>query len=136
MIYLLDTDILSNLLKPAPPTALIVRLAAVPAAEQATSSITVGELIYGAACRGPQAAVLLARIEVLLLPNLPVLPFDDAAARRYGTLRAELEAAGTPLAEPDLRIASIALTHDLTLVTGNLRHFGRISGLAVENWLV
>ncbi|MDP9373953.1 MAG: type II toxin-antitoxin system VapC family toxin, partial [Chloroflexota bacterium] len=55
---------------------------------------------------------------------------------RYGTLRAELEAAGTPLAEPDLRIASIALTHDLTLVTGNLRHFGRISGLAVENWLV
>ncbi len=115
---------------------MIARLAAVPAAEQATSSITVGELIYGAARRGPQAAVLLARIEGLLLPNLPVLPFDDTAARRYGTLRAELEAAGTPLAEPDLRIASIALTHNLTLVTDNLRHFGRISRLAVESWLV
>jgi tRNA(fMet)-specific endonuclease VapC len=64
-----------------------------------------------------------------------VLPFDRPAAETYGRLRAELERAGTPLSEPDLRIASIALTHDLTVVTGNVRHFARVSGLRVENWL-
>lgn len=40
-----------------------------------------------------------------------------------------------PVAEPDLRIASIALAHDLTLVTGNARHFSRVPGLNVENWM-
>jgi len=64
-----------------------------------------------------------------------VLPFDAAAGRVYGELRADLERAGTPLAEPDLRIAAIALCHDLTMVTGNDRHFARVSGLRVENWL-
>ena len=64
-----------------------------------------------------------------------VLPFDLAAGQTYGGLRAELERAGTPLAEPDLRIASIALTHNLTVVTGNVRHFSRVPGLKVENWI-
>lgn len=64
-----------------------------------------------------------------------MLPFDEAAAETYGSLRARLEAEGTPLAEPDTRIASIALAHRLTLVTGNVRHFDRVPGLGVENWL-
>ena len=50
-------------------------------------------------------------------------------------LPTDLERAGTRLAEPDLRIAAIALTHDFTVVTGNVRHFGRVSGLRVENWI-
>ncbi|HSR22290.1 MAG TPA: hypothetical protein VLW53_01985 [Candidatus Eisenbacteria bacterium] len=50
-------------------------------------------------------------------------------------MRADLERSGRPLAEPDLRIAAIALAHDLTLVTGNGRHFSRIPGLRVESWL-
>ena len=53
----------------------------------------------------------------------------------YGRLRAELERNGRPLAEPDLRIAAIALARELTLVSGNARHFGRVPGLRVENWL-
>ena len=61
--------------------------------------------------------------------------FERRAAETYGRLRADLERVGTPLAEPDLRIASIALTHDLTVVTGNVRHFSRAPGLRVENWL-
>lgn len=64
-----------------------------------------------------------------------VLPFDAAAAETYGSLRAGLEASGRRLAEPDLRIASIALARDAVLVTGNERHFRRVNGLAVENWL-
>jgi tRNA(fMet)-specific endonuclease VapC len=66
---------------------------------------------------------------------IDVIPFDAAAAERYGALRAQLEAAGQRLAEADLRIAAIALAHDLTLVTGNVRHFARVPELRVENWL-
>lgn len=136
MTYLLDTDILSNLLKRSPSIALIAKLAMVPARQQYTSSITLGELVYGATRAGAWSAMLLAQIEQRLLPELPILPFDDLAARRYGLLRADLERQGMPLAEADLRIAAIALTHSLTLVTGNVRHFGRVPELTVENWLV
>jgi tRNA(fMet)-specific endonuclease VapC len=133
--YLLDTDILSNLLKRSPSTMLIARLAAVPPEEQCTSSITVGELVYGASRRRDGDQTLRERIEQVLLANLTVLPFDAGAARRYGVLRATLEQQGTPLAEADLRIAAIALRENLTLVTGNVRHFQRVPELAVENWL-
>lgn len=136
MTYLLDTDILSNLLKRSPSIALIAKLAMVPARQQYTSSIALGELVYGATRAGARSAMLLAQIEQRLLPELPILPFDDLAARRYGLLRADLERQGMPLAEADLRIAAIALTHSLTLVTGNVRHFGRVPELTVENWLV
>jgi len=102
-MYLLDTDILSNLLKRAPSTGLIAKLAAVPPEQQFTSSITLGELVYGAHRLQARAGLLLERLDSTLLPNLPVLPFDAAAARRYGAVRAELEHRGTPLGDADLR---------------------------------
>jgi predicted nucleic acid-binding protein len=134
-MYLLDTDILSNLLKPAPSTRLIVRLASVPPEQQFTSSITLGELVYGAYRHRTRTGVLLEQIDRTLLPNLTILPFNDDAARHYGELRAELERRGTPLDDADLRIAAIALSRNLIVVTGNVRHFQRVPGLAVENWL-
>ncbi|MCY3912228.1 MAG: PIN domain-containing protein [Chloroflexi bacterium] len=134
-MYLLDTDVLSNLLKRAPSLALITKLAAVPAEWQFTSTITLGELLYGARRRGPLADHLLAQIESRLLPELPVVPFDAAAARRYGEIRSELEQRGTPVGDADLRIAAIALARGLTVVTGNERHFRRVPDLSVENWL-
>jgi len=134
-MFLLDTDILSNLLKRAPSMTLIARLAAVPAESQFTSSITLGELLYGARRRGPLADQLLTRTETRLLPELPVLPFDASAARRYGAIRCELEQRGTPVGDADLRIAAIALARGLTVVTGNERHFRRVPDLSVENWL-
>lgn len=135
MSYLLDTDILSSLLKRVPSPRLIAKLAMVPAQQQHTSSITLGEMVYGAARAEARSAVLLARIEQRLLPNLTILSFDEPAARRYGGLRADLERRGMPLGEADLRIAAIALVHGLTLVTGNVRHFERVPELTVENWL-
>jgi tRNA(fMet)-specific endonuclease VapC len=64
-----------------------------------------------------------------------VLPFDLIAARTFGALKATLERRGTPLAEPDLRIASIVLSRDLILVTRNVRYFQRVPELSVENWI-
>jgi predicted nucleic acid-binding protein len=81
-VYCFDTDVISATMRRDPPLHLVRRLAVVPVAEQFTTSITLGELVYGAAS-----------------------------------------------------IAAIALARDLTLVTGNVRHFQRVPGLRVENWL-
>ena len=136
MTYLFDTDILSHSLRRAPSPTLVAKTAAVPPAQRITSSITVGELLYGAHRIAQRQPNLLQRIETLLLTHVTILPVDEAAARRYGALRAHLEQQGTPLADPDLRIAAIALVQGLILVTGNVRHLQRVPGLVVENWLI
>jgi tRNA(fMet)-specific endonuclease VapC len=132
-MYCFDTDVLSTTMRRNPPLALIRRLAALPAAQQHTTAITVGELLYGVA-KTPRVD-LVGRVRALLESAITVLPFDAAAAAAYATLRIGLERAGRPLDDPDLRIASIALARDLTLVTANGRHFERVPGLRVENWL-
>lgn len=131
--YCFDTDILSATIRPAPPLHLIRRLATVPAQEQFTTSITVGELIYGARRVGRED--LSTRVEQVVRSAQTVLPFDTLAARTFGALKAAFERKGTPLAEPDLRIASIALARGLILVTRNIRHFQRVPDLTVENWI-
>lgn len=132
-MYCFDTDVLSATIRRDPPLHLIRRLARTPPTEQCTTAITLGELIYGVQRRA--SPELATRVHGMIASAGPILPFDDAAAQRYGELRAELEAGGRRVAEPDLRIAAIALTRDATLVTGNVRHFARIPGLRVENWL-
>jgi len=134
-VYLFDTDVLSQILKASPLPGLIARLAVVPSEQQFTSAITVGEMVYGA-YRSPRREHLLRQLDERVWPNVRVLSFNKSAGETYGRLRAELEQAGTPIGEPDLRIAAIALTHNLTVVTGNIRHFARVPGLRVENWLV
>ncbi len=135
MRFLLDTNILSNLLRQSPSPSLMRRLALTPIDAQATSSITLGELYYGALRLSGEGVTLVAGIESELLPNLAIVSFDRAAARVYGQLRAELERAGTPIGDAHTRIAAIALSHDLTVVTANTRHFERVPGLRIENWL-
>jgi predicted nucleic acid-binding protein len=132
-VYCFDTDILSSVLKRDPPLHLIRRLAQVSPQDQFTTSITLGELLYGVARKGsPQ---LLVKVRDVVRQAQQVLPFDELAAEVYGPLRAGLESQGRPLAEPDLRIASIVLSRHLTLVTGNVRHFDRVPDLRIENWL-
>jgi tRNA(fMet)-specific endonuclease VapC len=116
-----------------PPLHLIRRLAQVPATDQATTTITLGELLYGAAKR--ESEQLTSRVRDVVASATSILSFDEGAAEIYGSLRAQLEREGRRLDEPDLRIASIALSRGLTVVTGNVRHFSRVPGLAVENWL-
>jgi tRNA(fMet)-specific endonuclease VapC len=62
------------------------------------------------------------------------LPFDDRAAEKYAEVREFLAIRGTPIGTNDLMIASIALANQLILVTHNTRDFGRIPGLALEDW--
>jgi predicted nucleic acid-binding protein len=133
-MYLFDTDALSEVVKRVPSAMFLSRLARVPPELQFTLAITVGEMVYGAH-RSSRRDHLLKQLQDRLWSNIQILPFDRPAAETYGELRATLEQAGTPLSEPDMRIASIAVARGLTVVTGNVRHFSRISGLPVENWL-
>ena len=135
MKYLFDTDTISELFRPSPSIELIRRLATTPAEDQATSSITLGELLYGALRSPERTAVLVERIERRVASNLRILPFDAVAASEYGALRVQLERRGTPIGDADMRIAAIALANDLTVITGNVRHFERVDGLQVENWM-
>jgi len=132
-VYCFDTDVLSATMRRQPSLPLIRRLAQIPPPEQFTTAITMGELLYGAARRDSEG--LRRQVRELIQGALTVLPFDELAAEVYGSLRAKLEAEGRRLDEPDMRIASIALSRDLTLVTGNVRHFDRVPDLSVENWL-
>jgi tRNA(fMet)-specific endonuclease VapC len=133
-VYCFDTDTLSAVIRRDPPLHLIRRLAQVSPGDQATTTINLGELLYGAAKRGNR--LLADRVREAVAAATAILPFDDRAAEIYGPLRAQLEGEGRRMDEPDLRIASIALARGLTVVTGNARHFSRVPGLAVENWLV
>ena len=132
-MYLFDTDVLSNLMKRSPSHDLLKRAGSVPVGSQFTSSITLGELVYGA--RRRRSENLMEKIEERVAAKLPILPFDAEAARRYGELRADLERQGTPIGDADIRIAAIALVRRLIVVTGNVGHFQRIPHLSVENWL-
>lgn len=133
-MYLFDTDALSQIIRRDPSIYFIKKLASLPPHQQFTTAITVGEMVYGA-YKSNRPAYFISKLNDQVWPNIQILPFDKDSAEIYGKLRAELEKKGTPLTEPDIRIASIALCHKLVLVTGNVKHFIKISGLILENWL-
>ena len=134
MPYLFDTDAISEMLKPRPAEDYVTWLRGVPQVDQFTSAVVVGELFKGA-FRSAAREKWLRRIEDEVLPLLTVLAYDAAVARTYGEIRATLENSGEMPGEADLMIAATALTHGLTVVTGNLRHFQRVPGLATVDAL-
>ena len=75
------------------------------------------------------------RVFDALLSGFRVLPFDAAAARLYGPIRAELEKRGRLIGPYDLMIAAHAKSVDAVLVTDNTREFARVDGLKTTNWL-
>jgi tRNA(fMet)-specific endonuclease VapC len=131
MAFLFDTDAISELLRPRPARSYINWLMRVSREEQFTSAVVIGEL-YKGAYRSQARDRHLTNIEHRIFPAVTVLPYDTGIAKVFGKIRAHLEEAGTVLPDADLQIAATALGHDLELVTGNLRHFRRISGLKLN----
>lgn len=132
-MYLFDTDVITNVYKKRPSPSLLERLAGTHPDDQYISVITVGEIVFGAE-KSKRPVHHLKQLQALL-SEVSVLDFDLRSAYLAGKIRANLETAGTPLAWADIQIAAIAQANQLTLVTGNTRHFEKISGLAVGNWL-
>ncbi len=134
-MYLFDTDTLSNIVKQQPSPLLIGKLRDLPKAVQYTSAVNIGEIYYGA-YRSPKKDQILEAFERHVFPNINILAFDEKCGKIFGILKADIEKRGIGCSEPDLRIASVAICHNLTIVTGNTRHFGKLPGLRIQNWLV
>jgi tRNA(fMet)-specific endonuclease VapC len=95
--------------------------------------ITLAELKYGAYKSGRVQENL--RLIEALIENVEVIPFTEAIDI-YAQEKVRLNKQGTPIEDFDLLIASSALAKKLVLVTDNLKHFERVHGLRIENWVV
>jgi tRNA(fMet)-specific endonuclease VapC len=129
--YLLDTNIMSDLIRN--PSGVVAKtIAQVGETSLATSIIVASELRFGPLKRG--SAKLTAQIDAVL-DALTILPFEPPADAYYAQIRSALEATGEVIGGNDLLIAAHCMALDRILVTDNVREFGRIEGLIVENWL-
>jgi tRNA(fMet)-specific endonuclease VapC len=129
-VKLLDTDTCVAILRGNP--AVVERRVGAQD-EVVTTWITAAELFYGAA--KSSAPVQNHTMVVGFLATLPVLGLEGAAVQVFGTTKAFLERKGQRLDDADLFIGAIAVTQNATVVTRNLRHYERIPGLTVENWI-
>jgi len=127
--YMLDTDTVSFALRGRGQVA--THLLDHRPSEICMSSITLAELRYGADMKRSRK---LHRLIDRFVEAITVLPFDRAAADRFGPVATVLAGQGTPIGEFDTLIAAHALAVRRTLVTNNIKHFARVAGLKMENW--
>lgn len=128
----LDSNTISYYFRGDPQ--VVPRLQALRPADIGVPAIVVYELQYGLH-RLPESAAIprLAALAQFLRP-LQILPFDSECAVHAAQLRANLEARGAPVGPHDTLIAATALRHQASLVTRNVREFGRVAGLTLVNW--
>jgi tRNA(fMet)-specific endonuclease VapC len=129
-MFLLDTDTVIYALKGQPNVATNLRLHLHDPLY--LSTITMMELYYGA-YKSQNIDANLARLKTIE-ESFSLLHPGPETVETFGRMKANLERQGLRLADLDLIIAAIALTRNLTLVTNNQKHFGRIPGLKLTNW--
>ena len=130
-LYMLDTNAASAALRGV--AGLDERLTQLEPEQWCISAVTRAEIRYGLALK--PAALNLARFVEAFLDTAWTTSWDAAAADQHGKLRARLRALGTPIGNLDEMIAAHALALGAVLVTDNTRHFERVEGLALENWV-
>ncbi len=99
----------------------------------AISFITVSELYYGA-YKSQRVDKNIALVRKLT-DQINVVESDDAIGETFGSLKASLENVGLIIDDADMFIAACALVHGLTVITNNTKHFRRIKGLKLDNWV-
>jgi tRNA(fMet)-specific endonuclease VapC len=131
MKWMLDTDTCIAIIK-GKPASVLKKLRGKLLGQVGISSITLGELAFGAAKSGRRDEARSALAEFLLA--LEIASFDAEAAASYGQGRAWLEKRGAPIGPLDTLIAAHAIALDVTLVTHNTREFSRIDAVRLEDW--
>jgi len=131
--YLLDTNVLSEPLRPAPDRR-VLRWIEKHREQAATAAPVWHELRFGCNRLPPSTKrqMLERYLEEVLEPSLPVLPYDREAAEWHAEERARLTSMGRTPAFVDGQIAAVAAVNDLTVVTLNPRQFRPFQGLAIE----
>jgi len=132
MNYLIDTNTCIYIMNRR-PRGIIDKCRQFQPGDIAVSAITVSELQYGVA-KSSSPLKNQSRLDEFLLP-FDILPYDEAVAQVYGTIRSRLEKQGKPIGPLDFLIAAHALSRGLILVTNNEKEFARIQNLRIENWL-
>jgi predicted nucleic acid-binding protein len=132
-VFLLDTNILSELVRKRPDPRVEARFQQAQEETLFTSAVCLEEIRFGCAII-PEGNLRWRRIHAKVLHRVRTLVFDYRAALIAGDLRGQWKTAGTPVGYEDGLIAATARSHGLTLVTRNTRHFDHVTGLKVENW--
>ena len=130
MKYLIDTDIASNFAKNTSTSLKLKMLENVN--DWAISSVTYHELWRGLMQTSSEK---VEEIVTSFLSNVRVIDFDEGDARESGRIHAELIKSGKQIGDSDTLIAGQAIANQLILVTNSTKHFLRVKGLQVENWM-
>ena len=131
MLYMLDTNICSYIIRNR-PQSIKEKLQEVEENHTvALSSIVVSELLYGATKKDSPK---LIKIVSAFIDNFIIYDYSKVSAKSYGNIRTDLEKKGKIIGANDLLIASHALSLGAVLVTNNTREFERVEGLVLEDW--
>ena len=137
-MIVLDTNVVSELMRPVPNPAVLAWVDAQPDQDLWLSSVVVSELLYGLARlpSGARRAQLTQAVEEMLAEDFGgrVLAFDLPAAVVYADLVSTREQLGQPLAMADAQIAATCLAHGAQLATRNVRHFEALGLNWVNPW--
>ena len=137
-MIVLDTNVVSELMRPSPAPTVEQWVATRPAASLFFSAVGEAELRYGVAilAAGRRRAALASAIEAMLREDFAgrVLPFDSAAARTYAEIAASRRATGRPVAQADAQIAAIARSRGMALATRNVRDFENMGIELLDPW--
>lgn len=131
MRFFLDTNICIYLLREHPPEVM-KRFLQHPLADIGVSSIVVAELQHGVS-KSKYRERNQRNLDVFLKP-LSIVSFDQAAAKHYGEIRADLERQGRMIGREDALIAAHTRSRNLTLITNNESEFMRVPNLKIDNW--
>ena len=131
-MYMLDTNICIYVLKKH-SNKLRHKFKAIK--DICISSVTYGELCFGIENGNNNLKEERWRQLEIFTQRLLIEPWDENAARHYGSIRAQLKKEGTPIGNNDLLIAAHARSINAVLVTNNVREFNRVPNLTVENWV-
>jgi len=135
MKYLLDTNILSEPLKAAPNKSVLAKLE-LHGHEAATSTLVWHELLFGCyrLSKSKKRALIERYLMEVIYPNVPILSYDERAAKWHALERSRLSLKGETPPFVDGQIAATAVTKNLILVTGNPTHFKFFNDLTLETW--
>ena len=137
-MFLLDTNVVSELMRTSPDPAVEAWIAGHPVKDLFFSAIGESELRYGAAIMpaGRRRETLVSDIETMLHAAFEnrILPFDSGAARAYAEIAAKRRFAGRAVAPADCQIAAIARSRSMAVVTRNIRDFEGIGIDVFDPW--
>lgn len=137
-MIVLDTNVLSELMRPEPTARVVAWIAQQPMADLFTTAITEGEIFYGIEllAKGKRHDALLAAAEGMFTEDFAgrVIAFESDAAHHFASIAAHRRVLGRPISHADAQIAAIARTHGAKLATGNGPDFADCGITVIDPW--